>query len=708
MPGRAPTANARFPAAPKGPVVDTLHGVKVPDPYRWLEAINSADTQAWAARENQLTEAYLSKLPGRDDLRARLTALEGNERYLLPFHRGHRYFWGYSDGKQSQVATYTAASLADKPELLIDPNAISLDGKLAFDGLTISQDGAAVAYGLAKGGGDWTTWHVRRVGEAQDAPDIMEHVKYYRPSFAHDGKDLYYSRFPAPSPGKEISETDHDSKVYRHVLGTPASADQVVYERPDHPSWQFMPVVSDDGRYLVISVGDGQVGDRGQELLYYFDLKDPHAKPVALVDMYEAEYVFLGNDGPVFYVQTSLDAPNKRVIAIDTRHPDRSAWREVVPNGTEAIDSSSLVGKQVFVTRLKDAHSAVSTYSLRGKKLADVELPGLGTAGGFDGTPDSRETFYFFTSFTAPPAVYRYDLATRKSALWKQTRLPFDASAFETHQVFYPSKDGTKVPMFVVSKKGIKLDGKNPTLLTGYGNGGFSLTPFFSTDTLVWLEHGGVFALANIRGGGEYGEAWHRQATGIHKQRSYDDFIAAGEWLVANHYTSREHLGIFGTSGGGMLVGVALTERPDLFGAAVPISGVLDMLRFHLFGQGAGWEGDNGNPEDAEAFRALLAYSPVHNVRTGTPYPPTLVVTQDHDERVTPLHSYKFAAALQAAQAGPAPILLQVQTSSGHGGGFTRASQIEQTVDRLSFFAFQLGMALQASHRSEPDSPPHP
>lgn len=688
-------AGLSYPRAHAGDVVDTLHGVAIADPYRWMEDMSSADTRQWVRDENAVTDGYLAGLPGREALRKRIAELISYESYRTPSRHGARYLWTHHDGKQSQAVVYTATSLDAPPTVLLDPNTISTDGSLALAGLTSNHAGTRVAYGLSHGGGDWQTWHVREVATARDLPDELDHIKYYRPEFTHDGTGLYYSRFPAPPPGKELVETDHDCKVYFHRIGTPADKDAVVYERPDHPTWQFDVDVTRDGRYLVITTGDGQVGDRGVELISYLDLARRGARPVALIDSYDAEYRFLGNDGPAFYFMTTLGAANKRIIAIDLRHPARDRWQEVVAEGPNAIQSASLVGRQLLVTTLKDAHHAVTAYDLRGKKLRDVELPGMGSANGFGGEPDARETFYLFSGFTVPGTVYRYDLATGKSTPWKAPRVAFDPASFETTQVFFPSKDGTKVPMFLTMKKGLPRDGNNPTILYAYGFGGLSSTPRFDPARITWLEHGGIYALVNIRGGGEYGEAWHNAARRAHRQVAYDDFLAAGDWLVASKYTSPAHLGATGGSGGGMLVAGALVQRPDLFGAVVPVAGVHDLLRFHLFGQGAGWQGDLGSIDDPTEFAALRATSPLHNVRAGTHYPAVFLITADHDVRVAPLHSYKLAAALQAAQAGAAPIVLRVETASGHGGGTTRGQAIEQQTERYLFFAANLGLRVE-------------
>ncbi len=669
-----------------------MHGtVAVADPYRWMEDDAQPELATWLAAENALTTAHLGKIAHRDALHARLDQLVRQPWLSAPSHHGAHYFWRSSDGRANQPIVMTATAADGEPIALIDPSAISPDGSLVLSGVEPSADGKLVAYGLAAGGGDWTQWRVRDVATRGDLPDALANTKYYAPAFTHDASGLYYSRFPAPPAGKELTETDHDCKVYFHRLGTPIADDAVVYERPDQPTWQFEPHVTDDGRYLVILIGDGEVGDRSQERIAVLDLATPGAKVAMLVDDFAADYVFIGGDGPALFFTTNAHAPRKRVIAIDA---GALTTREVIPEGPLALEYVRLVGHQLVTAALQDAHSLVTTYDAAGKQLRVIALPGIGTAYGFGGLPDDTATYYRFTSFTSPGTVYRYDLATGASTPWRPSPSGIDPAAYETRQVFYASTDGTKVPMFITAKRGLALDGTHPALLTGYGGFGVSYTPYFDPAMVAWMERGGIFALANIRGGGEYGEAWHAAGIRRHKQTSFDDFIAAGEWLVANHYTARAHLGIIGTSGGGLLVGAVLVERPELFGAAVPIAGVLDMMRFHKFGQGAGWEGDYGSPDDPADFAALRAYSPVHNVRPGAHYPPTLVITSDHDVRVAPLHSYKLAAALQAAQGGDAPILLRVQTISGHGGGTTLAQRIDQETEILAFLANALGLAL--------------
>ena len=648
-----------YPAAPHSAAVNEYHGVQVADPFRPLEDLNSRETLAWVAAENRITDSYFAAFSGLSSLRKRLAEVSTYESYGAPRRRGNRYFWTYNNGKQDQDVLQTAIGLDGKPTTLLDPNVISADGKLEFVGYTVSEEGRHIAYGLSIGGGDWQKWRFRSVGTvgdgAAETSEELEGIKYYWPTFAADGKGIYYSRFPSPPVGKEISETDHDCRLYYHLLGTPTTQDSVVYSRPDHPSRQFAPIATSDGHYLVLVIGDGEVGDRNQEMLVYLDLTKPGSKPITLIDRFEAEYFFLGNRGPVFFVETTLDAPTKRIVAIDTRTPARSAWKTVVPADGDALQGASLVGSQLIVTRLRDVHSATTAYDLEGKKLREVALPGIGSVFGFHGVPEDTKTFYEFTSFTVPWAIYQYDLESGVSTPWKVPSVPFDTSRFETIQAFYPSKDGTKVPMFLTWKKGTVRDGSNPTVLTAYGGAGWAWTPLFDSTSVAWLEKGGVSVVANIRGGGEYGEAWHQAAVRTKRQTAMDDFIAAAEWLITNKVTSTAKLGITGRSGGGLLVAAVLLQRPELFGAAAPFSGPMDMLRFPLFGQGAGWETEFGSPDNPAEFQALYRYSPLHNVRSGVHYPPTLIITADHDVRVAPLHSYKFAATLQAAQGGTAP-----------------------------------------------------
>jgi prolyl oligopeptidase len=688
----APTRSVSvYPLAPPGDVVEKHFGIALADPFRWLEELDSPQTRAWVNAENQLTDRYFAAIPGRAQLRARLAELRQVPSFNLPVRRGGRYFWIYRDGRSAQPVVMSAATLNGPPRVLFDPNLLSSDGSLAFYRMAVSDDGTLLAYGLSPGSGDWTTWHVRNVASGKDLPDQLEHLKYYDPVFSHDGKGLFYSSFPAPTAGKELTEPDHDDRVYFHRLGSPTSDDELVYARPDHPTEQFHPQISRDGRYLVITIGDGEVDDRGVEQVAYKDLAR-HGKPELLVRNYDAQYLFVGSAGPLFYFITTGGAANKRIVSIDSRAPLQAA-KVVVPESKLAIQDAKVIGERLLVTFMQDAHSVCTAFDLTGRKLREVALPGLGSEWDFDG--DESEGFYSFESLTEPATIYRYDFATGLSAAWQEPALPFEPSAFETKQIFFASKDGTRVPMFVTSKRGLALDGALPTLITGYGFGGVPNLPDYAPSNIAWLERGGVSVLVNIRGGGEYGEDWHKAAWREHRQTGFDDFIAAGQWLIANRYTSREHLGAVGTSGGGMLVAAVTMQRPDLFGASVPIAGVHDLLRFQLFGEGAGWQGDLGAPDgSASEFAFLKSISPLHNVRPGTSYPPMLLITADHDVRVAPLHSYKFAAALQAAQAGSAPIALRVDTQSGHGGGATALQRVTRDAEVLAFFAHNLGMKL--------------
>ncbi len=680
-----------YPPARRDDVVDDHHGLKVADPYRWLESLDSPETQRWIAAENQLTDSVLGGLPALPLLKKRIDELNRYTRFGLPVRRGGRWFWTQRDPGQEQQVLYTAPSRDAQPSVLVDVNAISPDGKQAFAGFSVSADGRRVAYGLSAGGGDWQTWRLRDTRTGADLADALPFVKYYTPQLSPDGRHVFYSRFPAPEPGKELSETDHDCKVYDHAVGTPASSDVVVYERPDHPSWQFAPSLSPDGETLVIAVGDGEVGDRGVERIVTVALGARPRRPVAVVDNFDAEYELAGVRGRTLYLKTTSGAPKKRVVALDLGERQPAA-HEIVAQGDDAIEDAVLAGDRLLVTTLKDARHALAVYDLSGKKAFDVALPGLGTLALVEGGPKDADAFFAFRSYTAAGTVYHLDLARGASTVWREPKVAFAPGDFETRQVWFRSKDGTKVPMFITSRKGLSLDGTNPTLLYGYGGFGVSVTPKLDTALIAWLEEGGVLAVANLRGGGEFGEAWHRAATREKKQTSFDDFIAAAEWLESNGYTSRPKLGIYGRSGGGLLVGAVAMERPDLFGAVAPLAGVLDMARFPLFGQGAGWEGDFGSPENPDELKAILAYSPLHNVRRGV-YPATYIVTADHDARVAPLHSYKFAAALQAAQTGPAPILLRVETTSGHGGGTTASSHVDQSAELLAFFSYALHVA---------------
>ena len=675
------------PSHPDPTVVDIYHGQPVPDPYRWLEDLDSERTRAWIEAQNQLTFDYLQRIPARQRLLERLTQLWNYEKYSQPFKEGGRYFYFKNDGLQNQSVLYTQESLEAEARVLLDPNTLSEDGTVALSGIAISRDGRYLAYGLSRSGSDWQEWKVRDIETGEDLPDHLRWIKFSGASWTPDGQGFFYSRYDEPPPGREYESANYFQKLYYHRLGTPQSEDLLVYHRPDQKEWGFAGGVTEDGNYLIISVWRGT---DPKNLLFYKDLRDPNLPVVELIREFEANYSFVGNDGSRFWLLTDLNAPRRRLVAIDLDNPGQV--QEVIPEAEETLQGVSLINNQFVAFYLKDAHTQIKTFALDGTYLGEIPLPGLGSASGFGGKRYDTETFYTFTSFTTPPTIYRYDFTTGRSTLFRQPQVDFDPQAYEVQQVFYPSKDGTRIPMFLVHRRGLARTGDHPTLLYGYGGFGISLTPSFSVGLVAWLEMGGVYAQPNLRGGGEYGEAWHQAGTKLNKQKVFDDFIAAAEWLVANGYTNPSKLAISGGSNGGLLVGACLTQRPDLFAAALPAVGVFDMLRFHKFTIGWAWISEYGSPEDPEEFKALYAYSPLHNLKPGTVYPATLITTADHDDRVVPAHSFKFAAALQAAQGGSQPILIRIDTKAGHGAGKPTTKLIEETADRWAFLVEVLGI----------------
>jgi prolyl oligopeptidase len=675
------------PSHPDPTVVDVYHGQAVPDPYRWLEDLDSEQTRAWVEAQNRLTFDYLRRIPARQRLLERLTQLWNYEKYSQPFKEGGRYFYFKNDGLQNQSVLYTQESLEAEARVLLDPNTLSEDGTVALSGIAISRDGRYLAYGLSRSGSDWQEWKVRDIETGEDLPDHLRWIKFSGASWTPDGQGFFYSRYDEPPPGREYESANYFQKLCYHRLGTPQSEDLLVYHRPDQKEWGFAGGVTEDGNYLIISVWRGT---DPKNLLFYKDLRDPNLPVVELIREFEANYSFVGNDGSRFWLLTDLNAPRRRLVAIDLDNPGQV--QEVIPEAEETLQGVSLINNQFVAFYLKDAHTQIKTFALDGTYLGAIPLPGLGSASGFGGKRYDTETFYTFTSFTTPPTIYRYDFTTGRSTLFRQPQVDFDPQAYEVQQVFYPSKDGTRIPMFLVHRRGLARTGDHPTLLYGYGGFGISLTPSFSVGLVAWLEMGGVYAQPNLRGGGEYGEAWHQAGTKLNKQKVFDDFIAAAEWLVANGYTNPSKLAISGGSNGGLLVGACLTQRPDLFAAALPAVGVFDMLRFHKFTIGWAWISEYGSPEDPEEFKALYAYSPLHNLKPGTAYPATLITTADHDDRVVPAHSFKFAAALQAAQGGSQPILIRIDTKAGHGAGKPTTKLIEETADRWAFLVEVLGI----------------
>jgi prolyl oligopeptidase len=681
----------KYPETRKSGQVDDYFGTQVPDPYRWLEDDNSPETKAWVEAQNKVTFAFLKGIPQRKAIAGRLKQLWNYEKHGVPARHGDRYFYTYNTGLQNQAVLFATDDLAKPGKVLLDPNTLSKEGTAALSGMRVSEDGKWLAYSISMAGSDWQTWRVRNVENGRDLPDEVKWSKFSGAAWLPDASGFFYSRYDAPKEGAAFTGVVKFQKVYLHLIGTPQEDDQLIYERPDKPDWGFSADVTEDGRWLVLSQWEST---EPKNRLFLKDLTAPAAKVEPFLDAFDAAYGLVGNDGEVFFVQTDQGAPRQRLVAIRKGQPGAKDWKELIPEGAgrDVLASVGLVGERFVATWMRDAKSAVEFWSLEGKKIGDLPLPTLGSVGGFSGRRKDTETFYDFVSFTHPGSVYRFDFKTGKAAALKVPKVPFTPEAFQVEQVFYPSKDGTKVPMFLVHRKGMKTDGHNPTLLYGYGGFNVSETPAFSAKIIAWLEMGGLFALPNLRGGGEYGRAWHDAGRLKHKQNVFDDFIAAAEWLIANKYTSAPKLAINGGSNGGLLVGACLTQRPDLFGAAVPEVGVMDMLRYHRFTIGWAWKSDYLVADTQEGFEGLMKYSPLHNIKPGQKYPPTLVTTGDHDDRVVPAHSHKFIAALQAAQRGPAPVLTRIETNAGHGAGKPTDKQIAERADVLAFLAHSLGV----------------
>ena len=677
-----------YPDSRKGQQVDNYHGLEVADPYRWLENPDSEETIAWIKAQNKVTFNYLEQIPARDDIKKRLTKLWDYEKYGIPFREGNRYFYFKNNGLQNQSVLYTLKNLDDKPEVLLDPNQLSEDGTVALSGTSISDNGEYLAYGISIAGSDWQEWKVRNIETGEDLSDHLKWIKFSGASWTNDSKGFFYSRYDEPNQQTKLEDVNYYQKLYYHQLGQPQSEDTLIYERSDEKEWGFNGNVTEDGRYLIISVW---LGTDSKNLVFYKDLTNPSSEVVELISEFESAYSFIDNDDKTFYFETDLNAPRGRVIAIDIQNPQQNNWSEIIPQTEETLESVGTINNQFVAEYLKDARSQIKIYDFKGAFVREVELPGIGSVGGFNGKKSDTDTFYVFTSFTTPGTIYRYDMVTDKSTVFREPKVDFNPDNYETKQIFYQSKDGTKVPMFIIHKKGIKLDGNNPTYLYAYGGFNFSLTPSFSVSSLIWMEMGGVYVVANIRGGGEYGEEWHQAGMKDKKQNVFDDFIAAAEWLIDNGYTKTEKLAIAGGSNGGLLVGACMTQRPDLFGAALPAVGVMDMLRFHKFTIGWAWVPEYGSSENPEEFKTLYAYSPLHNLKPDTAYPATLITTADHDDRVVPAHSFKFAAALQAAHEGEAPVLIRIETKAGHGAGKPTAKIIEEVADKWAFLVKTLG-----------------
>ena len=680
-----------YPETARGKQQDDYHGTLVADPYRWLED-DVRESQAvadWVAAQNKLTFAYLEQLPAREKIEKRLTELWNFERFSVPIKRGDYFFYSHNNGLQNQNIVYRTRKPGGPAEVVLDPNGWSEDGTVALGQVQVSPTGAFVAYGIQDGGSDWRNWRIKDMATGKLLDEELKWVKFSTISWAADESGFYYGRYPEPARGEEFQSLNRDMAVYFHRLGSPQSEDRLVHSRPDQPDWGFQASATGNGRYLVITTW---LGTDDRYRLEYIDLQADSGKVITLEDEFEAGYTLIEAVGSEAYFSTTLEAPRGRVIKIDLADPDRQGWQEVVPEQEQVLDGVGLVGDKLVLQYLQDAHSRVAVHNLAGKHLRDVELPGLGTASGFPTHPGLAQTHFSYSSLNRPASIYRYDVDSGEAKAVLSPEVAFNPEEFVVKQVFYPSRDGTRVPMFIAHRKGIKLDGTNPTLLYGYGGFNISLTPRFSVTRLAWMDMGGVFALANLRGGGEYGEKWHKAGTKLNKQNVFDDFIAAAEFLIDQRYTRPDKLAIQGGSNGGLLVGAVANQRPELFAAALPAVGVMDMLRFHHFTAGRFWVDDYGSADDPEEFKALYAYSPYHNLQNGTRYPATLVTTADTDDRVVPGHSFKYIARLQEAHKGDNPVLIRIQTRAGHGSGKPTAMVIREYADMWAFLAENLGM----------------
>ena len=683
-------ARLSYPETKKADVVDDYFGTKVADPYRWLEDDKSPEVAAWVEAQNKVTFAYLDKIPYRPQLKDRLTKLLNYPKYSVPSRRGEYYFFSKNDGLQNQNVQYIQKGLDGTPELLLDPNKFSADGTSRLGSYSLSHAGKYVGYGISEGGSDWNDMYVLDVATKKPLADHLEWVKFSGASWRGDD-GFYYNRYPTPPEGRKMTTKNEFQKVYYHKIGTPQSADELIYEDNEHPG-RFQGIgVTDDQRFEILSKSDPAAGKKGNAVFFRDLSKGEKSFTPIVAEITDDDYGVIDDVDGKFLIETNHNAPNGRVVLWDPKNPQ--SWTDVIPEKPEPIEITNTVGGKLFVTYLKDVTTRAYVYSLNGRLENEIALPGPGTAVGFGGRNDDKVTFYVFTSFNYPPTIYKYDIASRKSSVFRTADIPgFKPTDYETREVFYNSKDGTRVPMFLTNKKGIKLDGNNPTLLYGYGGFNITNSPAFSALRIALLEQGVVYASANMRGGGEYGEKWHEAGTKLLKQNVFDDFIAAAEYLIKEKITSPNKLAIHGVSNGGLLVGAVSNQRPDLYKVVVQQAGVMDMLRFHKFTIGAAWISDYGSSEQNEAqFKALYAYSPIHNIKLGTKYPATLITTADHDDRVVPGHSFKYAAALQAAQAGDSPVLIRIDTKSGHGPSSTTKT-LEQTADIYAFIFYNLGV----------------
>jgi len=682
-----------YPVTDKVDHVDTYHGTDVADPFRWLEddVRESEAVASWVDAENKVTFAYLDTIAERPAIHSRMKELWDYERFSLPVKEGGRYFYSYNNGLQNQDVIYTLTELGAEPDLLIDPNTWSEDGTVALASYFPSPDGKHVAYLVQDGGSDWRVGKVMNVESGEELTDRLDWLKFTGLSWAGDSSGFYYSRYPATKEEEKFQSLNKDMMVYFHELGTPQEQDRIVFARPDQPDWGPRGTVTDDGKHLVITIS---VGTDDRYSIVHQDLTDPAAEPVMIIEGFDYDYTLVGNVGDDLYFRTNDGAPRNRLIVINPKQPGRDHWREIIAQSDDVLDGVSLVGGKIITTYMQDAKTVVKVMDPEGNQTGTVDLPGIGSAFGFGGKFDDAETFFAFSSFNSPTTISRLDVSTGAIEVFKAPEVAMNPDDYIVKQVFYTSKDGTRVPMFISHRKDVVPDGNTPAMLYGYGGFNISMTPSYSTTRLTWMDMGGIYAVANLRGGGEYGEEWHQAGTKLNKQNVFDDFIAAAEYLISEGYTRPEKLAIFGGSNGGLLVGAVVNQRPDLFGAAIPAVGVMDMLRFHNFTAGRFWTDDYGSSDNPEEFAALLKYSPYHNIQKGTVYPAIMVTTADTDDRVVPGHSFKYAAALQEAQAGDAPVLIRIETRAGHGAGVPTDKVIANYTDNWAFLLKNLDMKL--------------
>ena len=676
-----------YPLTAKDKVVDTYFGVEVSEPYRWLENDTSVATSAWVKAQNKVTSDYLTQIPFRNELKKRLTALMNYPKYGSPFKKNGQYFFFKNNGLQNQSVLFRQASLTSEPEVLLDPNTFSTDGTVALHAQSFSKNGKYLGYSISRSGSDWNEIFVMDVATKQI---LSDHIIWSKSSgISWQGDGFYYSAYDAPEPGKEYSNKNEYEKVYYHTVGQSQSLDKLIYENKKYPLRECYPIVTDDEKYLFITETETTTGN---ELLFK-DVTLPGSKFELLAPGFDNDYSVIDHVNGKLYILTNWKAPKQRLMEVDPLHPSRENWKKILPETADVLVSVTIIGRKILTDYMKDATNHAYGFDLKGKKLYEVKLPSLGSLSGLTGDKDDNEAFYIFNSYTLPPTIFRFDAAKNSSEVFHSTEVSFKTEGYISEQVFYTSKDGTKVPMSITYKKGMKKDGKNPLMLYGYGGFNISLTPTFSVARIPFLENGGIYVVANLRGGGEYGESWHLAGTKMKKQNVFDDFISAAEYLIAKGYTSSKKLAIDGGSNGGLLVGACMTQRPDLYAVAIPEVGVLDMLRYNQFTIGWSWTSDYGNSQESkEMFEYLKGYSPLHNIKPGVKYPATLVMTGDHDDRVVPAHSFKFAATLQADNAGNKPTLIRIDSKAGHGAGKPIGKVIEAQADMWSFVMSNLGM----------------